>query len=476
MHILFNNESLLEKSSVFLENRILGTDFPLEIDNSRIHNQVELFKRVSHQNQYISKSLLSSIRGNSGNFGFSVNHHCSLHYTDSSLLLSEAIRSKKYDFIAHLLQPRYRSHYCHSFFVGVLGWWMLENVYCGSKLLKDVYNEFIEDHYNGDAYDLWDIWWLVALLHDIGYPFSLIWKRLPLLISLNSQYPISSILNDGKYSNPFDQIIDILTEHFNSPYVESFKELLKFGIEQQIELLDSNVENGHVKFQQEFLKCIHEYFIHIHNSKFLPVRNTGRDSDQLPLKHVLEELYLSKKSSRCDIKSLFDNKPIDHGIASVIFSNAFHKKNGNNELSNDKLSQLIFTPIAFHNLEIKDEALNKQDYYDSRYDFDILFLRLVDQLQEWGRGILIEKTNEILIESKCIKIGSIFPESDKIDIKEGLEITYMFDDENFVFSKAGWDFEKIREDKKKAFRKLRIDGKEINIRVRMELLSEFNCG
>jgi len=51
------------------------------------------------------------------------------YYKDIDRLLAEAIdKAKSYDVISHLLQPRYRSHYIHSFLVGALGWWMLQNV------------------------------------------------------------------------------------------------------------------------------------------------------------------------------------------------------------------------------------------------------------------------------------------------------------------------------------------------------------
>jgi hypothetical protein len=443
--------------------------------DSIIKNEWEHFQKICEVANLIPSSLSFKVKARKTTYGIFDIPFSSLKYHDIEKLNSEAVRSRSYDIPSHILQPRYRTHYVHSFLVGALGWWMLHKIKFRGEFLCKHYERFIRRRYSSNGYDLWDIWWTIALLHDIGYPVSLFWKRVPLLLSLcysYPQYPSDSV--SGSYDNFIQGIHQsLLSETFEGDFLHYLSEWFNNIHYCMIDRLRSRVSKFDVVFREMIDMETRNFLQNIHISD-IPVRDEkrGKKGGKPSLRDLLIKYYSDSRGLNPSENRFMQ---LDHGIASAILAIAYLQTPF---LKDDPVAQLIFTPIVFHGLKTIRAEGKKEEIdvsVEIMEDFDIFFLRLVDQLQEWQRAILIEKTNEILIESSRIRLGPIYERKGYLDL-EDMEVILVINNNRDVLVKSGWSFEVIKKDKQAAFAELRIDGKPLSLNFKLDVSSEFSCG
>ena len=392
----------------------------------------------------------------------------SFYYEDNDRLLDEAINeAKSYDVISHLLQPRYRSHYIHSFLVGALGWWMLQNVKFEDNYLGDCYEKFIQKRYSGRGYDLWDIWWSVAILHDVGYPVSLFLKRIELFCSLSYNYPG---LGTSSQINISDKVI--LSNIIESLLSSSFKGELSKNLLCCLKLFLTNMTPRPSLSDRKFKKLTGELFRAVYeelrNSLDGIIKTVIRDNGSHSGKSLKDKLVKYNNYSKSSKKVKEFVCQFDHGVMSTIIASQFIGAGTLDRWKGDPIPDLIFSPIAFHGLK---NVGREKITCEIKEDSDIFFLRLVDQIQEWNRGILSDKRDEILIESKRIKIG---PFTNKeggpkyIDL-EKMEIVFEMSNID-VLLKTGWSFEEFLNDKKSSFKLLELAGRKFEPKLKIEII------
>lgn len=59
---------------------------------------------------------------------------------------------------------------------------------------------------------------------------------------------------------------------------------------------------------------------------------------------------------------------------------------------------------------------------------------------------------------------------------EEMEIVFEINNYRDILTKSKWSFDVIKEDKKRAFELLKIDGKPLKLDIKLEVCSEFSCG
>lgn len=452
--ISINTNFLIQYVHQALEKR-MSKNLPEPL---RITNEWEHFEEIDKFIALIARSLSFRVEAEEGVYP---NFSTEVPYNAIESLYEEFIKNKSFDLYAHIFQPRYRAHFTHNFLVGALGWWALENIWCKKKSLKEHYISFIKKTYDLAAYDVWDIWWTVALLHDIGYPLSLLWKKIPMLLSLSYNYPAAT------------EFFSMMVKAFTSTaFFTDFSEKIKKSVEN----LERNIMNNLVKnpeldvasreaIQHGFYDDVLQYLHRV----ILPFRSRNAKNNFVSIYHK----YLSDDKEDGEeidhTKNLF--KSLDHGIISSILIYQHLKRSPliTRDLEDDPIVDFILNPIAFHNLKKVNEKILE---FDMEQDFDVFFLRLIDQLQEWGRGIMLEKSNEFLIESRSIQLGPIEKnKKDKIDL-ERLEITYTFNNYRDVLKKSGWSFGVFNEDKQRSFQTLKIYRKIFEPKIKIEIVSE----
>ncbi|MBU4122022.1 MAG: hypothetical protein KKA48_10790, partial [Proteobacteria bacterium] len=98
-------------------------------------------------------------------------------------------------------------------------------------------------------------------------------------------------------------------------------------------------------------------------------------------------------------------------------------------------------------------------------------LRLIDEMQEWNRGILSDKRDEILIESERIKIGNFIEEADGTKYIDLEKIEIVFEMSNIdALLKTGWSFKEFLNAKKSSLKLLELAGHKFEPKLKLEII------
>ena len=462
-HAIIDSKFLLEFICKELVNNKKISSTLLPADYS-INNPWEHFTKIVQVAKLIPSSLSHLANTRKGTYGIYRIPSSAFYYETIDALLDEAFtHSKSYDVISHLLQPRYRSHYVHSFLVGALGWWMLHNVKFKGNYLHECYVESIKKRYSGQGYDLWDIWWSIATLHDVGYPVSLFLRRIELLCSFSYNYPA---LGTAHSSHVPDQVI--LSGIIESLLLSSFKGKLSESLIELTMLFLNKMKSKSSLSSFNFKELKGELFKAVYQAVITCLEEIAesfiRDDGGSSRESFKSKLLKYKASGRPAEKIRKFVCQFDHGVMSAIIASQFIGETA--RWKDDPIPDLIFSPIVFHGL--KSVGRGEKITCEITDDFDIFFLRLVDEMQEWNRSILSDKREEILIESERIEIGPFKGAHQYIDL-EKMEIGFEMNNIDALL-KTGWSFKEFLNAKKSSFKLLELAGHKFKPKLKLGII------
>jgi len=311
------------------------------------------------------------------------------------------------DWLLHLSGKRYRDHASHQLFVSVLGWFLL-NCVVDSKISdgkEQTLKQWIADHGNPSlrVEEVELAWWIMGLLHDHAYPLSHVLRM-----------PIS--LAGGKARGDFlEQIWALLgqgSERYcaNGAIAGVYSDTLLRDL-YQVVLLDSDE-----KRRVAIYKKLTEYL-----SPFFP------ETQELP-----------REDDKGNQLSCYD-----HGILGAANLAAWSPEAAHN----NHILQTVIRAVAIHNGAACHKNVNAQK------DPLAFLLILCDELQEWGRRILVE--DGIVCESQKIRLENLEK------VKPGTykltdELAVIFEYLPRILKKTGWDFSQFERSKEIAFKRLYI--------------------
>jgi hypothetical protein len=399
------------------------------------YSEIDAAGIINRAIDYLAKHFLKQ----SGPFitGSWVNEH---------ILWEKILEMRRFDILPHFLKHRYRQHFMHR-----------------EKGTDDyvTVRDYFEEKYTTGWWTLDHIWWLICLLHDHAGPISIYYENRDLFLKLNRHYgtKIQELFSykheTGFISIELEEIIkDNLErrERMLDEVLESNKEIDQLNVlwKKANEKLKKTDDESGEKIRTTLFK---EHFIHPDYSKDL-----------------VSFIYL-----RDDPRGIFD-----HGLLAAMNFISLHEQELPlyNNLEPDNIAQRILTPIAMHNIYNWNSEDDPKREYDLEVDFaehgDVFFLKLIDQLQEWGRCIKIK--NQMHIESDRIFLSPTITYKGKkcIDL-ENLTVTYVFDNKDDALVETGWELEEFKKDKINKFRTLKLNKEPLNIKVQVIVKADFIC-
>lgn len=294
------------------------------------------------------------------------------------ILKNTIISSIDIDALLHLTEKRYRDHCKHQLRVGLLGSFFLNTIYNtdNEKLISHFRNSGSTKGMNND--EIFIAWWTAALLHDYAYPISFLLKSADQLRVVKKKYK----RQQDNISDAYTNYLNMYSDYFSG---ELIQEYIKSCDSENKDSIRIKIENG--------LSLIFD--------SSNPYENTLKsnlllDHDAIYDHGVLTAVIISTKIARSNI-----SKPIKQALKAIALHN-----NHNNKLSFDK------EPLAS-------------------------LLVLSDEMQEWGREMIVDGKTFIENDNICLIIKSslmknrIFP--DKITFK----LQYTKQD---ILKQTSWDY------------------------------------
>ncbi len=319
-------------------------------------------------------------------------------------------KTKVLDWALFLVEKRYRDHYKHQFNVAAFGEYLMDTRVLDNKTLFEQMTDYLRKKRNAWTNDDTRIaWWIAALLHDHAYPIAYFFEASKKMIWLGKRF---DLLQEN-----IDKIKDGLSEAYKDALSAKLDKTLQsiwmFGLEEK------------------------------------RLKDTIEESIKI--------LASMETETTANIFKIIDKNKYDHGIIS-----------GTNLILTTG-NRFLTSPVAE-----AAEAIMLHNIYNlpHRIDFSkdpIAFLLILcDELQEWGREIVIGRESEI--ELSKINIGlkgyaSVRAFDQTLQIK--------FDYDNDIVKRTGWDLHKFIDSKKKSLSRLKfveiLNPKEIKIIVNSSL-------
>lgn len=269
------------------------------------------------------------------------------------------------------LLSKHRDHYSHSVYVFALGL----AIYANDVAYRTAYFSFYNLKDDGkSAFKFLKLWGMVALFHDIGYPFQLAHEQIKtysqeLWGGKNLANPYVSYGNMERFLELNDDAVLSFESVFNGRKFNSINELLAYGLK----LRNGYDENiicekllQRVIAQAAFMD--HGYFSSVILAKQLfSAPNFVMDIEMLD---VLTAILLHNNLNKYDLGKMSDNHPIaldEHPLAYLLI--LCDELQCWDRLAYGKVSKR--DPIAWKiELEIKENEISAIYYFDSIYLLD----------------------------------------------------------------------------------------------------------
>lgn len=353
--------------------------------------------------------------------------------------LSKIISNTRHiDTIPYIHKERHRGHGQHQFFVGALGDFFLDKAYIGHHTLLGYVCKKLKCTKN----EVKIMWWDTALLHDHLYSLSYLFEKYPLLATIYKVQKEDALINKifETYYNYLEQnavhskLLNLLKVFWDILKMEEadFQSFLnKPEAEEFITLFIEIINNSSI-----FLNARFE--IDKNSPKLIyPVINCDGDK--------------GKKTAGLS----------DHGLLAmlnILLLLRIEKK----PMANFNGLQEVLFAITTHNLP------NVEIEFDS-HPFAFL-LKLVDQIQEWDRYIIVN--NKPINELTGIDIMAVGRKKKRIKL-EDFEFGFVYQSRKDL-AETKWDMHVLLKDKARQLSGLTISGRPFRIKCKIEISDEIN--
>lgn len=268
--------------------------------------------------------------------------------------------SQLIDPLLYLSHKRYRDHYMHQLNVALLGGFLLR---CEVKVNKTLSEYIVEKNpYIKSEDELFDAWWIAALLHDHAYPLAYLSQ------ALQDIHQLATITGAPRFRSIGDAFINYVELLTAGPIRDVFKEFAKNG------------EDGNRNDQKN-------------------LENYGEMVEELA------KIVAKDKNQRLDtdIQTRIKGNLFDHGVISAL--NLFLKTKDLTDITNPIVQASAHSclaavqAIAMHNLPDLRLSISK-------YPLAAL-LCLSDELQEWGRQFKTKTGWDYAIEALVLELEQV---------------------------------------------------------------------
>ena len=282
------------------------------------------------------------------------------------------------------LLSKHRDHYSHSVYVFALGL----SIYANDIAYRRAYLQFYGLADDGkSAFNFLKFWGMVALFHDIGYPFQLAHEQIKTYTQevwgdKNPANPYVSFGNLERFLSLDEDTKVSISSVFNGRRFDSINDLLAYGLKLRDgydEKTISGILLRRVIAQPAFMD--HGYFSSVILAKQLFSSPTFvMDMEKLD---VLTAILLHNSLNKCDLSKLSDNHPIkldEHPLAYLLI--LCDELQCWDRFAYGKVSKR--DPIAWKiELEIKENEISAIYFFDNVY--------LVDEEEDYRKNKSVEK-------------------------------------------------------------------------------------